>query len=175
MTRHSTLALAVLVLGLSLPATAQVPDISGRWTIESTGELPMAGGTCHFSGQITIHQSGSSLTGNSFQELLSGPAGCAPNLNGMMTGMVDAKGCVDGQIMSALGTGSFSGCPGNAMDSLVGDFSNETGPFAGGSGTWMAAKAPALEIPTLSAIGLTLLTLLTLAVGGWLLLRRAQA
>jgi hypothetical protein len=91
-------------------------------------------------------------------------------------GEVDVEGCVTmGTMMGPLGEASFTGCGGQEPDSLVGQFSVGSGPFAGTAGTWLAVLQPqsVLEIPALSTLGLAALAVLLLAAGAWLLRRRA--
>ncbi len=175
MARHPSAAVAIVLLGLAVPAAAQVPDLSGKWNLTTYADLPDDGGTCMFFGQVVLEQMGSSLSGTPLLQLFDGPAACPPIMAASLTGTVDEKGCVDGMLSSGpLGTSYFSGCPGDGMKSLGGDFGNETGPYAGGGGTWMAVMAPALaEIPTLDGLGLTLLAMLLVTAGGWALSRRA--
>lgn len=168
MVRHPTLAMTVLVLALALPAAAQY---SGTWNITTTANLPGMGGVCQFAGQATLQQDGVSISGTVVQKLVSGPAACPPMMTAMLTGTEDEEGCVDGSLTGPLGTLYFSICPGKDPNAVSGEFGTETGPFAGASGTLMAILVE--PIPTLSVVGLTALAILILAIGGWLLRRRA--
>jgi len=171
MARLPSLATALLVLGLAASAAAQAPDVSGTWKISTNADLPAGGGTCVFSGQAMIEQMGPSISGTPVLKLVSGPAACPPIMSASLTGTVDEKGCINGMLSSGpLGTSYFSCCP-NEEGGCSGEFGNETGPYAGGGGTFLAVMVEV--IPTLSAIGLIALTILVLAVGGWMLRRRA--
>jgi len=171
MARLPVFATVLLTLGLAVPATAQVPDVSGTWNITTNADLPADGGTCVFSGKVMIEQMGASISGSPVLKLVSGPAACPPLMMASLTGTVDEKGCIDGMLSGPLGTSYFNGCPDEGGDGWSGDFANETGPYAGAGGTFMAALVA--DIPTLSAVGLTALMVLILAIGGWLLRRRA--
>jgi len=175
MKRYSLLAMSILVLGLALPAVARA-DYTGAWALDMTMNLPANGGTCHFGGRFIIQQNGVSLTGNAYLQLINGPAACPSLMNFQLDGTVDEKGCVDGSLFGSLGTIYYAVCPGRAPDTLTGEFGAESGPYAGAGGTFsLVREPPVVEIPTLSALGLALLTLLTLLAGAWVLLRRAQA
>ena len=55
-----------------------------------------------------------------------------------------------------------------------GGFSTESGPFAGSSGTFVAARQSVLEIPTLTETGLLVMAILLLATATYFLMRRRQ-
>ena len=177
MVRLRSPALALLVLGLAVPAAAQAPppDLSGTWTLETTAVI-VDTGTCTFTGQITIQQQGSALTGNAVQTLVDGHQVCPPMMMATLGGEVDVEGCVTmGTMMGPLGEASFTGCGGEDPDSLEGQFFVGSGPFQGTAGSWLAVLQPqsVLEIPALSSLGLAALAVLLLAFGAWLLRRRA--
>ena len=173
MARHASVAVAVLILGLALPAAAQAADLSGNWKLTVTADLPNAGGVCTFSGHVLLQQSGSSLSGTPVLTLSSGPAACPPLMVASFTGTVDNDGCVNGMLSSGpLGQAFLSACP-DGKGGLAGEFGTETGPFAGTSGALTAVRPPnVVEVPVLDGLGLTLLATLLLVSGGWLLLKR---
>lgn len=172
--------LVVALVGLTLapasPTAAQGPDYSGTWRLDSVAQLPNDGGTCIFTGRVTLMQQGEALTGDALQVLVEGPMLCPPTMMATLGGEVDPMGCVTlGTLMGPLGEAAFVGCPGDAAGVLQGDWTVESGPFAGGSGTWSAARLPAsaLEVPSLSTVGLVALGLLLLTSALWMLRRRA--
>jgi hypothetical protein len=179
MERPTILATALLVLALAVasPTAAQVPDYSGTWQLDSFAELPNDGGTCTFTGRVTLEQMGDTLSGDAFQTLVDGPMLCPPTMMAALGGQVDPEGCVVlGALLGPLGEVTFVGCPGDMMDTLEGDWTAESGPFAGAAGGWSAARLPpsVLEVPSLSTVGLVALGLLLLTSALWMLRRRTS-
>lgn len=176
MVRRATLAVVLLLLlAAAAPAAAQVPDLSGIWSITSQLELPDNGGTCNFKGYANVQQDGIQLSGQVVLTLVSGPMGCPPTMMATLDGEADGQGCAQmGALMGPLGGAFFDGCPGEAVHSLVGNIGVETGPYGGGGGSWSAVFVgqDVLAIPTLGALGLAALITLLLVSGAWILRRR---
>jgi hypothetical protein len=166
----------LLFLGVSAMALAQVPDYSGRWDMSTTAALPNNGGTCMFEGVANVMQNGTDLTGTVVLMLVGGPAACPMEMMADLMGQIGTSGCVELGVLlgGQLGEASFSGCPGDVMNSLVGNFDVTAGPFGGGDGGWsaMLARQFVIEIPTLSIVGLAALAVLLLVLGALLLHRR---
>lgn len=175
MVRLATLVVVLLLIAAAAPAAAQVPDLSGIWSITSQLQLPDDGGTCSFEGYANVQQDGTQLSGQVMLTLRSGPAGCPPAMMATLDGEADGMGCAQmGALMGPLGGAFFDGCPGNLARSLVGNVGVETGPYGGGGGTWSAifVGQDVLAIPTLGALGLAALVTLLLVSGAWILRRR---
>lgn len=177
MKRSQVLVIAVVCLTLALasPAAAQPPDYSGTWQIDSVAELPDDGGTCTFTGRVTLSQQGDALSGDAIQTLVEGSQVCPPSMMAALSGEVDPDGCVTlGTLMGPLGEVAFFGCPGDAPGTLSGDWQAESGPFSGAAGTWLAVRLAdsVLEVPSLSTVGLVALGLLLLTSAFWMLRRR---
>ena len=183
MVRISPLATARLALcfglALALPAVGQAPpDYGGTWSLETVAQLPNDGGTCIFTGAVTLEQDGNDLTGDVFVILVDGPAACPPTMMATLGGAVDPMGCVSlGTLIGPLGQVTFAGCPGDAPGTLNGTWQVESGPFQGGDGTWSAVlqQGSVLEVPSLTEVGLTALALLLLVSGLWMLRRRSAS
>jgi hypothetical protein len=126
-----------------------------------------------FEGMATVMQDGMDLGGTATLMLVDGPAACPMEMMAALSGQVDGNGCLTlGLLLGGqLGEAAFTGCPGNAPDNLGGRFAVETGPFAGTAGTWSAVRRlpSVLEIPTVSALGLTGFVVLLLVAGALLL------
>lgn len=179
MSRRPNTVVIVLALTTALSlagaASAQVPppDYSGNWALSSSAILPNDGGTCMFEGMATIMQNGTDLVGNATLMLVDGPAACPMEMMADLSGQVGAGGCVElGLLLGGqLGEAAFTGCPENGPDSLGGRVSVESGPFVGTVGDWSALRVrpSVLEIPTLSALGLTGFVMILLVAGALLL------
>jgi len=174
----SIFLLFVFLLGDPTLSLAQLPmpDYSGRWDMSTTADLPNDGGTCVFEGLATVMQNGTDLTGTVLLTLVDGPAACPMEMMADLMGQVGTSGCVELGVLlgGQLGQASFLGCPGDAMDSLMGSFDVSEGPFLGAMGGWGAVLAPqsVIEIPALSVFGLAALAVLLLVTGALLLRRR---
>lgn len=193
--RAIIVAAALLALALAASAEAQVAvDFSGTWrlSVEATEPAPAAavapslapkqGGTCVYSGNVMLTQSGAMVSGPVQLFLVSGPASCPAEMSGNLTGTLSAgdvmgtfliNGMIDG--VDPAGVTSFSGTlspnPGG-----TGDLAVTQGMFAGTGGTWMAVlQRSVLQIPGLGPVGLALLTVLLLAAGAWILARSHPA
>lgn len=183
-------ACGALVLAVAVPATAQQsPDFGGTWQLDTSVTLsevaPTASilekqGTCVFSGTAELTQEAEQWSGPATMDYVSGPEECPAEMFGDLVGFLspgEAVGTffIEGSISGQLGELSFNGTlstnPGGE-----GSLQVDEGGFAGASGSWAAVlleDVPSvLEIPTLSAVGLTLLTLTLLAAGA-LVLRNA--
>jgi hypothetical protein len=183
------LAAAVLIVGVIAVAPwavaqTQPTDLTGTWDMQATVELPppepaarpradlepkgVVADPCVFRGTANIVDQSGDLSGTVDLMLFSGPAGCPAEMSGMLSGGTDpgtSEIFVGGTISGPLGMLSFSGSltpnPGGG-----GTFDVTQGAFMGASGSWAAQLAQnILEIPTLTAVGLTLLTLLVLGAG----------
>lgn len=206
--RHRLLTIVPVLAALALtsPAFAQaLPDFSGTWSLDMQATLEPAVGApssltptpgiaaavvCHFSGQVTLAQDGSSVFGPVDMTLESGGVECPPEMAGNLSGTVssDLKGSytINGAINGTLGSASFSGTlssPSPGVPALLlaafqgggsgGDIDVTEGPFAGASGTWSATLlAP---VPTLTPVALLVLVILLLTVGAFALRRDPDA
>lgn len=174
--RVAAFLLAIPLLLIAVPSHGQVVvDYSGTWLLSTTAMLPNDGGTCMYEGHAQVTQDGSDLGGTASLMLVNGPAACPPEMMASLSGQVGEQGCVTlGLLLGGqLGEASFSGCPGDARNSLVGSFEVTSGPFEGGGGQWLAAlDRSVLAIPTLSALGLAALVVLLMLVGAWIVRQR---
>jgi hypothetical protein len=167
-----------LALLLALPAAGlaqavPTPDLSGDWSLQTDALAPGLNLPCLYSGTAQVSQTtAGDFTGQAELFLLSGMPPCPDRMAATLQGLVSGTVIEVAMLSGELGSASFSGDVDPGARSVAGSFVVEQGPFAGGSGTWSAVvRQAALEIPTLSVLGLTLLALL-LAVVGWLILRR---
>jgi len=172
----------ILVLAALLaPAVAQA-SILGDWTLEMSGTLEGEEVPCVFRGTASlaavVPQGDFAYSGPGHLDLISGPQGCAPSLDGILSvnvkpsaGGLEVSGQIDGG--EALGLGDFTGLVvGDPMAS--GTFSVTSGPFAGFAGAWNGSLAGGvLAIPTLRTAGLVVLAALLAAVSLLVLRRRA--
>jgi len=181
--RCSTMALIALAIAVLAPTFAHagmIPpgaDLSGRWTLTSSCNLPAEEQACVYEGSGELLQDGSPVNGQATLFLLSGPAGCPPEMMATLLGNVSGLsffGSLDGGM--PLGILTFGGQISADGNSVSGDSSSPDGqPFAGTTCTWSAARRVLFDpsIPTLSGVALALLAALLLA-GGVLILRRRQ-
>ena len=169
MARLPVLVTLLLTFGLAIPATGQVPDVSGSWKFDTTAGSPTMAVPAS-SPVLFGHPSKARRSAASAMQSWPGDRPPAPDHDGLAQGTVDEKGCVDGSDAAGWHV-LLQRLPGKAMGSLQGDFGNETGPYAGGGGSFEAIMVAI--IPTLGAAGLTALAVLVLAIGGWRLRRRA--
>lgn len=173
-----SIALGVLCVASPAPAqTVPIPNLAGQWLLSADVVLEGETVPCHFEGLANVMQDGTLLTGNVTLGLITGPAACPPEMSAQLNGGIEAGNQIFlfGQLGGDLGTLDFSGQispnPGGG-----GDFNVRQGPFAGAMGVWAAQLIESvLQIPTLTAVGLTLLTLLLLGVGTLLLRHSASA
>lgn len=188
MNRVSRVALtATFAALLAFTALAQVPpppDLSGRWTLNATGQLPDENLPCVFEGSGLMSQDGTQLTGQASLMLVSGPAACPAEMMADLTGSLDGSiftGILDGGDLFGIldFTGQVDPVPAVAVSplsarTLAGRFTvRPGGPFGGTTGGWSAARIlSVLEIPTLTGVGVAALIAL-LAAASFVLLRRA--
>ena len=191
----SLVATSVAVAPIGLAYGQGPEDISGTWALDASVLLPDETIPCVYEGSAVVSQVADTVTGPTDLALVSGPSGCPAEMAGTLSGKVAlgkigetvVNGVIDG---GALGqadfTGSFTtvvapvsaaGFVATAMvmqgpSSGIGGIGVTEGPFAGASGTWAAALAPA--VPALAPLALTILVLLLLAAG-FFALRRQQA
>lgn len=186
----SLAAVLILALVAGAPGTvaqAQQPDLTGTWNMDAEVNLPVdqpalqgeaaSKGVvqepdCIYQGRAQITDDGGQLSGQVDLVLVEGLEGCPMEMmatlsggtqTGEAVGSVLVSGTLDGG--EAFGMASFTGSistnPGGS-----GTLSVSSGPFAGGSGGWMVQlQQSVLEIPTVSAVGLLLLTVLILSAG----------
>ena len=152
------------ILAVAPPVSAQ-DDLSGSWRMGTDAGLPDEAEPCVYAGDCQMQQNGSDLTGTVDLALVSGPEDCPLEMTASLDGTV-AGDDVSGTLSGAAGVASFAG---SRTNSFAGTFSASSGPFAGGSGAWLAVRPSVLAIPTLTGTGLTLLVLALLAGGAWLL------
>lgn len=193
--------IAVLTLAVAAPAAvqAQILDLTGTWNLDLTvpavvtpeaasseaGPVLQPEGNevdpdpCVYSGTVVATQDGAQWTGPADLGLVSGPAECPDNMLGDLTGELTEDGGVifitgfidGGQLGHAIFDGEISPNPGGSGIMAV-----DEGPFAGTDGEWSAVlQQSVLEVPDLTPAGMAVLTLLLLAVGGWLLSRQVSA
>lgn len=160
-----SLLLAVALLAAAPALHAQ--DLSGSWLMDTNANIPDEAEPCVYSGACVMSQTGSDLTGTVDLSLVSGPPDCAAEMTAAIDGVVDGDD-VFGTLSGQAGEATFEGSRSN---SFVGSFSATEGPFAGGTGDWLAVRPSVhvTEIPTLTGAGLTLLVLALLAGGAWVL------
>lgn len=159
------LLLTATLVALAPQLAAQ--DLSGSWNMDTTANLPEEASPCIYSGDCEMQQTGSSLGGTVVLGLVSGPASCPPEMTATIEGTVDDDDVFGSLLGGQLGTASFEGTRSN---SFAGTFvAGGDGPFADGSGSWLAVRPSVLEIPTASVTGLILLVLMLLLGGTWLL------
>ena len=171
---------AMIVLSIAaVPAMAGIvlPDLSGQWTLQATGQLPGEETPCVFQGGGSMTQTGDQVTGQATLMLVSGPAACPAEMMADLSGLVEGSaffGTLDGGEM--FGMLQFQGTIGQEETTLVGTYEVEPeGPFSGTTGTWQAMIAQSiLAIPTANAATLTLLAAL-LAAASLLFLRQLRA
>lgn len=191
-TRPLIVTLACLTLAAGVALAQPSFDPNGTWSLDATVNLPDAGGTCEYSGQATLTETSGVLSGSAELFLQTGPGACPAEMSGDLSGEGSFDGpdfFLGGQITGPLGTTNFSGQlspeppvvvmgvdapralnpdPGGA-----GSFQVTTGDFTGSTGTWLAALLPvSFFSPKLAPAVLTLLLLLLLGSGYWLLVRR---
>ena len=192
--RRSTIlalfACGALALAAAAPAQQAVPDFSGTWQLQTTIDLPAnevqpevsvleKQGQCTYEGTAELTQDVEGVTGPVDLDLVSGPAECPPEMLGTLSGNIFSEGgefffngAIAGEQPQGIGVSSVEGTispnPGGS-----GSIAVTQGPFQGAQGSWTAQLLQSvLEIPTLTAVGLTLLTLTILAAGA-LMLRQA--
>jgi hypothetical protein len=173
MRRRLLLFVAAALLFGAGTALAQT-DLTGTWRLQSSVQLPDDGGTCAYSGQTSITQSGATVSGFAELFLVSGPEACPAEMSADLSGNLETgegPTFVDGTLTGPLGqtqfTGELSPNPGGG-----GTFDVRQGAFVGSAGTW-AAQLLGATIPSLTPVGLTLFTLLLLASGTWFLSRQS--
>ena len=165
--RGFCLLVAVALLAAAPALHAQ--DLSGSWLMDTNANIPEEAEPCVYSGSCVMEQTGNDLTGTVDLSLVSGPADCPAEMTAALDGVVDGDD-VFGSLSGPEGEVTVDGSRAN---SFVGGFAATEGPFAGGTGDWLAVRpASVLEIPTLSGAGLTLLVLALLAGGAWVLRSR---
>ncbi len=190
------LLILAIVLAVAPAALAQAanPDIGGTWQITATVYMVEASEPCVYQGDVPLTQDGDTWNGPADLLLLSGPDGCPGELTGDLTGMLSPSEVVGvtnitGTINGADPTGAatFSGSIGNPLPAMAkapaersglatkvfqgaGGLDVTQGDFNGSTGSWNASRLQRLlEIPELTPLGLTLLVLLLLGAGAWVL------
>ena len=193
------IAVLVTVCALAaVPLAAQPTDFSGTWKLQTNAFLPEEKTPCVYEGTVQFAQTGESAwSGPATLTLTSGPAACPAEMMADCVGNLDGDtlfGTLDGGMTfgmasftgTEVGVGMIKGTLGPAPDgvrskatlapkaSWNGGFSTDSGPFAGASGTFIAARQSVLEIPTLTETGLLVMAVLLLATATYLLMRRRQ-
>ncbi len=137
-------SLTTILVVLAPQVSAQ--ELSGRWIMDLTVELPEEATACIYSGNCQLQQDGSSLSGTLILALVSGPKECPPEVSGNIEGTVEGDSVFGSFIGGELGTASFQGSRSN--DSYSGTFeASPDGPFAGTGGSWLAVPPdPDLEL-----------------------------
>ena len=187
-TRALALAAALAPALLAAPAASGQPapaDVSGAWDLETSvflGQVPVPEGLpdCEYQGSAQVTQGGSDLGGTSNLTLVSGDGECPAEMSADIDGQVVGTELQLGMLMGGqLGTAQWSGAVGPQLEGeggAGGDFTVDSGPFAGAVGTWSAVQGEpsALVIPTLTTVGVVVLVALLLGAAA-LLLRRGGA
>jgi hypothetical protein len=181
--RHLVFLSAFALLTAAPAARGQEPnpDITGTWNLQMTVLLEGEEQPCVYVGTVEATQGeGSSWQGPAELALVTGPAACAAEMIGDLTGELDTEGgvtTITGFIDGGQpdGNADFMGTitpnPGGS-----GSFAVTQGPFEDEEGEWLAQlQQSLLEIPALMPAGLAVLTLLLLAGGAWLLSRQVSA
>jgi len=185
--------LAVLLVLCAAAAPAQPLDLQGNWqlTVNSTvfpagagtADLPDKGvavDACTHQGTATLTQDGTDFSGSATLMLIDGsPMQCPEEMMATISGS-EVGGDISGTLTSAeFGTADFDGSSlvkvrgDKATGTLAGTYLTTGGGPLNGNGTWVAvARATVLDIPTLGPFGLTLLALIVLTAGAFLLRRR---
>lgn len=187
----SLAALAALLFAAGAGAQTET-DLTGPWTLNATANV--AGGVdglkgtavvvCVFEGDASVVQSGDQISGDAELGLVDGPTSeCPPEMSAALDGTVVNDSIQMGMLAGGLGTADFQGMltpslverprKGEAVGTLNGAFQVTSGSFTNTTGTWNASPAPAsvLEVPALTPAGLTLLVLILLGAGIFLLQR----
>jgi hypothetical protein len=163
----SSLILLLFVAGLiALAPPLFAQDLNGSWAMETNAGLPEENTPCVYSGDCQMQQTGGEVTGTVDLVLVSGPEGCPAEMTATVEGSLDGEEIFGTLFSPVFGQASVSGAPTN---SWAGTFTVEQGDFTGSSGDWLAQRLTVLEIPTLTALGLTLLVLALLLGGAWVL------
>ena len=177
MGRRTTLSVLLLMVPIfASPALGQI-DLEGTWDLQASGVIPPEAEPCVFEGSGEMTQSGDQLAGQATLLLVSGPAVCPAEMAGNIMGQVEGSslfGMLDGG--EQFGGLNFDGTVSNDGSSIEGTYDvKPEGPFSNVTdGTWSAAvqqQVSVLEIPTVGAWGLALLTAL-LALTSLLVLRQ---
>jgi hypothetical protein len=187
-----------LAVAPAVVAQIPLPDIGGTWQITATVYIPDIVDPCVYQGNVPLTEDGGTFSGPADLLLLSGPDSCPGELTGTLTGMLSAsttsvvpeiRGTISGSDPSGeaifggnfgVGPVAMSTSPGarpTERDRLAtkslqagGGLSVTQGDFAGASGGWSAARlAFALNIPGLTPVGLTLMVVLLLGAGAFVL------
>ena len=168
-----TLLLAAALMAVAPPLAAQ--DVSGHWTMATTASLPVAmepAGLaaavepCIFDGDCEMQQDGGEVTGTVDLALISGPEGCPAEMTGTIDGSFDGPDIYGTLTSPVYGEASFQASP---TASFEGNFDVTEGDYTGTTGSFIAERQSVLEIPTLTALGLSVLMLALLAGGAWML------
>lgn len=169
-------ALVVLILPIFAGPAFGQPNLEGTWDLQVSGVIPPEVEPCVFEGSGDMVQDGDQLTGQATLLLVSGPTVCPPEMAADIMGEVEGSsffGMLDGG--EQFGGLNFTGTLSNDGSSIEGTYDvKPEGPFSDVTdGTWSAVvqQVSVLEIPTVGAWGLALLTAL-LALTSLLVLRR---
>lgn len=175
--RFCALFLTAFALAVGVCQAQNSFDPGGTWNLTATVALPNEGGSCQYSGQTDVSHDNGALSGFAELFLDTGDAACPAEMSAELVGQGGFDGpdfFLNGVLLGGdLGEASFAGQlspnPGGE-----GAFNVTSGPSEGSTGSWMAEKllAPVTAIPNLTPAGLTLLLLLVLGSGYWLLERR---
>jgi len=188
-TRALALAAALVPALLAAPAAlgqAPPPDVSGSWDLATSvflGQLEGSDGLpdCEYQGSAQVTQDGSDLGGTSNLLLETGGGECPAEMSADIDGQIVGNVIQMGMLMGGqLGTAQWGGTVDFAAEGdggTGGDFTVDSGPFTGSSGTWSAVRGEpsALVIPTLTTVGVVVLVALLLGAAALLLRRRGAA
>lgn len=164
-------------------------DLPGRWqlTVGFTlvQEMPaeravkQVEGDCEYQGTADVTQDGNSFSGSATLDLVQGVAECPQEMMAEITGQIsqEVPGQISGQLSSPdFGQADFTGAIAKASGTLSGVAVVTSTPMPalqGAVGNWIGiGLRQTVAIPTLSALGLTLLVLLLLAAGALALRKR---
>lgn len=180
----------------SAPLAAQ--DVSGTWNLQMTATLVGAEAPCDYTGTIQLSLVDGVWIGPASLTLTSGPAGCPAEMMATCTGNFDGGtfyGTLDGGKLFGTATVTGTLAAGDRLKGTVklapsdpgakaklapkttyqgGMMTDPEGPFAGATGTFVAARQSPLEIPTLTETGLILLAILLMASAIFFLVRGRQ-
>lgn len=180
-----TLKAPLIAAGCLLLATAPLAaqgglDLPGRWQLTVSITLGQEAVTlCEYQGIADVTQDGNSFSGNGSLNLVEGGPDCPQEMMAEITGQISAEvpGQISGQLSSPdFGLADFTGSIAKASGTLAGTAVMTSTPMPllqGAVGNWIGVGLrQTVEIPTLSALGLTLLVLLLLAAGALALRKR---
>ncbi len=157
----AALAAAWIILFFSPAAFSQAaPDLSGEWTLTSSGLLHGENVPCQFTGGGLMAQRGDDLAGQATLTRVSGPASCPAEMMADMRATVDGQGVYGsldgGQLFGVL---QFSGSVDAESRQLSGSYTVDPGgPYGRATGDFHAAWSNGFaDVPGLNIIGFLLL------------------